>query len=120
MTKADLAAKLEYLNMVHGVTLKAIAALDDKDLDFRPQPAMRSPKELIFHIYSQEKLLAEAAREGRFTPEAASGSSPEDQAVAADLGALTSVSDLQRYAILPSSCAGDSWRDVGRGSGAAG
>jgi uncharacterized damage-inducible protein DinB len=99
MTKADLAAKLEYLNLVHGVTLKAIAALDDRDLDFRPQPAMRSPKELIFHIYAQEKLLAEAAREGRFTPEAASGSSPEDQAATADLGTLTSVSDLQRYAM---------------------
>jgi uncharacterized damage-inducible protein DinB len=98
MTKAELTAKLEYLTMVHGVTLKAIAALDDKDLDFRPQPTMRSPRELIFHIYAQEKLLAEAARQGRFTPEAASGSSPEDQTAAADLKVLTSVKDLQRYA----------------------
>jgi hypothetical protein len=33
-TKSELSAKLEYFNMVHGVTLRAIAALDDKDLEF--------------------------------------------------------------------------------------
>lgn len=98
MTKAELGAKLEYLNMVHGVTLKAIATFEDQDLDFRPQPAMRSPKELIFHIYAQEKLLAEAARQGRFTPEAASGSNPEDPATATELRTLTTVRDLQGYA----------------------
>jgi hypothetical protein len=44
VTKAQFTAELEYLDMVHRVKLKAIAAFDDKDLDFRPQPAMRSPR----------------------------------------------------------------------------
>lgn len=53
----------EYFNMVHGVTLRAIDAFSDGDLDFRPKPVMRTPRELILHVYSQEKILAEAARQ---------------------------------------------------------
>ena len=49
MNKFDVLAKLEYFNMVHGVTLRAIATLSDEDLDFLPRPNMRSPRELIFH-----------------------------------------------------------------------
>ncbi len=59
---------------------------------------MRSPKELIFHIYTQEKILADAVRLGKFTAEAASGSNPEDKAVAAELKALATVEDLRSYA----------------------
>jgi len=98
MTKAELLAKLKYFNMVHGVTLRAIAALDDKDLEFRPQPAMRTPKELIFHIYAQEKILAEAARQGRFDAEAANRSNPEAETVAVELKALATVGDVRAYA----------------------
>jgi uncharacterized damage-inducible protein DinB len=98
VTKAELAAKLEYLNMVHGVTLKAIATFDDQDLDFRPQPTMRNPRELIFHIYAQEKILAEALRQGKFTAEAANLSTPEAEVAATDLKALRTVSDLRAYA----------------------
>jgi uncharacterized damage-inducible protein DinB len=98
MTKPELLAKLEYFNMVHGVTLRAIAALDDKDLEFRPQPTMRTPKELIFHIYAQEKILAEAARQGRFDAEAANRSNPEAETVAVELKALATVGDVRAYA----------------------
>src|SRR6266850_1528630 len=94
MNKSDVLAKLEYFNMVHGVTLRAISALGDEDLDFRPRPSMRSPKELIFHIYTQEKILAGAVRLGRFTAESASRSNPEDKAVAAELKVLATVEDL--------------------------
>jgi hypothetical protein len=44
---------------VHGITVRAIGAFTDAELDFRPQPAMRTPRELIFHLYAQEKLLSE-------------------------------------------------------------
>jgi uncharacterized damage-inducible protein DinB len=98
MNKTDFTGKLEYFGMVHGVTLRAIGTLDDKDLDFRPQPVMRTPRDLVFHIYSQEKLLAEAAREGRFTTETATRSSPEEPALAGELKALATVKDLQAYA----------------------
>jgi uncharacterized damage-inducible protein DinB len=59
---------------------------------------MRSPRELIFHIYSQEKILAEAAGQGRFTFEMANGSNPEDQSTAPALNALATVSDAVAYA----------------------
>ena len=98
MSKTEFLAKLQYLGMVHRVTLRAIAALGDKDLEFRPQPTMRTPKELIFHIYTQEKILAEAAKQGQFTANAAARSNPEDAAVAVEIRALSNVSDVQAYA----------------------
>jgi uncharacterized damage-inducible protein DinB len=98
MTKQEIVARCDYFNMVHGVTVRAIGAFADAELDFRPQPAMRTPRELIFHIYTQEKLLAEAAQEGRFTMEAASRSNPEDEASASALSALGTVSDARAYA----------------------
>jgi uncharacterized damage-inducible protein DinB len=98
MNRNDFLARLDYFNMVHGVTARAISAFSDEELDYRPQPGMRTPRELVFHIYSQEKLLAEAARNGRFTLEAANGSNPEDKSNAAGLKALVTVSDARRYA----------------------
>jgi uncharacterized damage-inducible protein DinB len=98
MNKSDLLTKLEYFNMVHGVTLRAIAALDAKDLEFRPRPTMRTPKELVFHIYTQTQILAEAARDGRLTAEATTRSTPEEHAVAARLATLTTVGAVQTYA----------------------
>jgi len=94
MNKSEFSAKLDYFQMVQGVTRKAIATLEDKDLDFRPQPAMRTPRELVFHIYAQEKIIAEAIRERRFTQEAAALSSPETESVAVEVKALTTVKDL--------------------------
>ena len=98
MSKSEFLAKLEYFAMVHRVTLRAITTLGDQDLEFRPQPAMRTPKELIFHIYTQEKIPAEAAQQRQFTANAANRSNPEDPAVAVELAALSRVSDVQAYA----------------------
>jgi uncharacterized damage-inducible protein DinB len=98
MTRELLLARRDYFNMVHGVTIRAIAALADQDLDFRPRARARTTRELIFHIYAQEKLAAEAARDGRFTMEAANGSNPEDPANAPALAALATVKDAVTFA----------------------
>lgn len=98
MNKQELLARRDYFNLVHGVTVRAIGAFTDEELDFRPRAAMRTPRELIFHIYAQEKPLAEAAQEGRFTMEAAGRSNPEDEAGASALNALATVSDALAYA----------------------
>src|SRR5260370_6651 len=98
MDQQTFSALCEYFTMVHSVTLRAIGAFTDRDLDFRPKSEMRTPRELIFHVYSQEKILAEAVQKGRFTAEAASRSSPEEQAVAAELQVLVPVEDLGTYA----------------------
>lgn len=98
MTKRQLLARRDYFNLAHGVTMRATAAFTDQDLGFRPRPGMRTPRELIFHIYSQERVLAEAAQTGRFTMEMANRSNPEDPSAAAALGALATVSDAVAYA----------------------
>jgi uncharacterized damage-inducible protein DinB len=98
LDKQTFSTLCEYFNMVHGVTVRAIDAFTDRDLDFRPKPEMRTPRELIFHVYSQEKVLAESAQLGQFSAEAAGRSSPEEQAGAAELQALVTVNDLKAYA----------------------
>jgi uncharacterized damage-inducible protein DinB len=98
MNKQELLARRDYFNLVHRVTVRAISAFADEELDFRPRPGMRTPRELIFHIYAQEKLLAEAAQQGRFTMEAANASNPEDSANSAALKSLATVGDAGAYA----------------------
>jgi uncharacterized damage-inducible protein DinB len=97
MNKEQLLARRDYFNLVHAVTLRAISAFADSELDFRPRPGMRTPRELVFHIYSQEKALAEAAQQGQFTLDIASRSNPEEPSAAAALNALVSVSDVLAY-----------------------
>jgi uncharacterized damage-inducible protein DinB len=98
MDRQTFSTLCEYFNMVHGITVRAIDTFTDQELDFRPKPNMRTPRELIFHVYSQQKILADAAHLGQFTAEAASRSSPEEQAGAAEVQALATVDDLRAYA----------------------
>jgi uncharacterized damage-inducible protein DinB len=98
MDRQTFSMLCEYFNMVHGITVRAIDAFTDRELDFRPKPDMRTPRELIFHMYSQEKILAEAAQHGQFTTEAAARSSPEEAAGAAEAQTLATVGDLRTYA----------------------
>lgn len=98
MTPEQVAARCEYFSSVHGITRRAIAVFGDSDLSFRPAPGMRSPRELIFHVYTQAKLLADAARSGRMSMEAAEASNPESTAGAAECVRLTTVSAVRAYA----------------------
>jgi uncharacterized damage-inducible protein DinB len=98
MNRQHFLAQRDYLNMVHGVTVRAIGTLGDDELGFQPRPEMRTPRQLIFHIYAQEKLLAEAVQSGRMTTEALNGSNPEDAAVASQLAALRTIADVRAFA----------------------
>jgi uncharacterized damage-inducible protein DinB len=98
MNKQELLSRRSYFDLVHGVTLRAIGALADSELDFRPKPGMRSPRELIFHIYAQEKALAEAARQGELTAEQANASNPEDPSATSQVNALVTVQDAAAFA----------------------
>lgn len=98
MTRQQLLDKRDVFNMVHGVTIRAIEALADHELDFRPKPGMRTPRELVFHIYAQEQALAEGARDGSITMELANRSNPEDPANASAVSALATVADAVGYA----------------------
>jgi uncharacterized damage-inducible protein DinB len=98
MNRQEFLALRDYLNSVHGVTVRAIGALGDDELGFRPRPEMRTPRELIFHVYAQEKLLAEAVQSGHMSMEALNGSNPEDPAAASELQGLRTVDDLRAFA----------------------
>jgi uncharacterized damage-inducible protein DinB len=98
MTTEQFLARNQYFDLVHGVTMRAIAAFSDEELGFRPAPGTRTPRELVFHMYTQEQRLAEAARDGTFSLDAANSSTPEDPANAAAVSALATVRDLQAYA----------------------
>jgi uncharacterized damage-inducible protein DinB len=97
MTSEQLAARLDYFRLVHGVTRRAIRTFGDDDLTFRPASGMRSPRELVFHIYEQERRLAEAARDAHLTMEAADASNPEGGG-AAQCAQLTTIDAAAAFA----------------------
>ena len=91
MKKEALETLYKHFALVHGVSLKAVSLFDDGDLDFRPRPNRRSVSELLYHMYSAQKTLARAAREGGFR---GCMQIPEES----DAARMTSVSDLIAYA----------------------
>ena len=107
MDKQALLGSRGYFDMVHGVTLRAIGALANEDLDFRPKPGMRSPRELIYHIYAFERALVDATRNGKFGPEAEKSSNPETAEGKAAIAGLTTVAALQQFARDCHKAAGD-------------
>ena len=42
MNKQELLARRDYFNLVHGVTVRAVDAFNDSELDFRPKAGMPS------------------------------------------------------------------------------
>ena len=67
MKKAQLTDMFKQFDLVHGVTYRAIAQLRDHELDARPVKEMRSVRELIAHIFGQEKAHARAVVTGKLT-----------------------------------------------------
>jgi hypothetical protein len=112
MNKQELLARRDYFDLVHAVTARAIGVFADHELDFRPRPILRTPRELIFHTYGQEKALAEAAQQGQFTLEMANRSNPEEPSVSKALSALVTVNDALEYANACHSAANDIFRSM--------
>ncbi len=112
MNKQQLLARLDYFDLVNTVTLRAIGTFSDDELGFQPRLAMRSPRQLIFHIYSQEQILAEAARQGRFTADMAKSSSPEESTNLPEIKMLMSVTSSLAYAKDRHQTAMDTFRSM--------
>ncbi len=98
MNKEQLLGQRQYFDMVHGVTLQAIGALKDEDLDFRPREGMRSLRELIAHIYTMENSIAVGMRAGKFSAETEDPAIPETEAGKAVVSRIKTVADAQQYA----------------------
>lgn len=98
MDKHALSGQREYFRMVHGVTLRLVGSFSDSDLDFRPQPGMRSVRDLILHIYGAEKAMCEGVVAGRITVEEENKGLPESEEAKPVIATLKSVADAQEYA----------------------
>ena len=98
MNKEALFGQRGYFSMVHGVTLRMIGAFSDADLDFRPQPGMRSVKELIQHLYGAEKALTQGALRGKIALEEENLGIPESAEAQPILAGLRTIAEVQAYA----------------------
>jgi uncharacterized damage-inducible protein DinB len=112
MPPAYFVSKLDYLGLVHGVTVRAIGAFSDEDLGFRPAEGMRTPRELAYHIYAQERAVAEAARAGSYAMADAVRCNPEDASAASELARLERVTDLVAFANECHGAADAIWRSL--------
>jgi uncharacterized damage-inducible protein DinB len=98
MDKQALLGQRGYFQMVHGVTLKLMENFGDDGLDFRPQPNMRSARELFVHIYAMEKVNAEHLRGSKIPQEVENAAIPETDAGKALVSEMKTVAQLQAFA----------------------
>jgi uncharacterized damage-inducible protein DinB len=99
MNKAVLSPMWNALRMANGITLRAIAEIPKDKLDSRPIRDMRTPKELVAHMYSAMPSIAQGIVKGEITW------SDEMDKVACDR--IKTAEDLQRFAA-------DSWKTADR------
>ena len=98
MNKEALLRQRDYFKMVHGVTLRLIGSFSDQDLDYRPQPGMRSVRDLILHVYEMQKALGEGIKQGKLTAEIENKAIPETEEGKAVAATLKTITDCQKFA----------------------
>jgi len=64
MNKQTLAMIWDHLRQMNGITLRLIDNLPADKLDARPIPNMRTPKELVVHLYCNYRCIAEGLVSG--------------------------------------------------------
>jgi uncharacterized damage-inducible protein DinB len=64
MNKAVLDGLWEHFRTVNGITLRAIQALPADKIDAKPCKDMRTPKELIAHMYNTMRSIADGVQKG--------------------------------------------------------
>lgn len=64
MNKAQMSAFWDHFRAVQGITVRAIEAVPRDKVDVRPCKDMRSPRELIVHMYNMMRYVAEGASKG--------------------------------------------------------
>jgi len=67
MDKKQILSLWSRLDETQAVTHKAIAAIPEGRLNWKPCPQVRTVKELVRHIYAWERLWARAAKSGGLT-----------------------------------------------------
>ena len=83
---SDLAA---HFDEVHAITCKAVRQIPDARRDFRPVPEMMTVWDLVFHMFSQERVMLAGCRTGK-------SDMADFRAVEQDKGSLHTIEDLAR------------------------
>ena len=97
MNKAQLLQWWEHFRTVNGITMRAIQAIPADKIDARPCLQMRTPKELITHMYNTMRIVADGIGKGEFQM------SEEDDVKAA--AGFHSLDEIKRFAL-------DSWKSA--------
>jgi len=79
-----------HFDEVHAIAVKSVRQLADDQLDFRPTPETYTARELVFHMFSQERAMLAGCKRGELLLE-------DFKSVYADLPAMKTVDDLARY-----------------------
>lgn len=95
MNKATIGGLWDHLRTINGITMRAIQAIPKEKIDTRPVADMRTPKELVAHIYSSMKSVAEGTARGEIKW--------SEEADKAEAGKIKTHDELLRYA-------NDSWK----------
>ena len=64
MNQASIQRNWDYFRQCAGIALRAVEALPDGSLDQHPVAGMRTPKELVVHLFSMVREFPIAVREG--------------------------------------------------------
>src|SRR5262249_35584232 len=91
----------EMMRMRHGVGMRCIEALPSDQLDARPVRDMRTPKELVVHMYTFLRAAPESLLAGTITM--------DDQA---DLPRIKSKADLAAFAERSWKAADEAWTKI--------
>jgi len=79
-----------HYNEVYAIAVKAVRQLPNDKLDFRATPEMYTARELVFHMFSQERSMLIGCKRGELILD-------DFKSVYADLPAMKTVDDLIRY-----------------------
>lgn len=79
-----------HFDEVHVITCKAVRQIPDKQRDFRPASEMMTAFDLVFHMFSQEKVMLGACTSGTLSLD-------DCRQVENDKRALQTIKDLARY-----------------------
>lgn len=71
MSKMMVQPRLDYFQMVHGVTRRIVDQMPEDKLNFKPVPEVRSYSEIVQHMYGSLEALMKMTKEGKFIEEAA-------------------------------------------------
>lgn len=67
MNRTDLLGWWDHFRTINGITMRGIASIPKEKMDSRPIKDMRTPKELITHMYNTMKEISEGAVRGEIT-----------------------------------------------------